>query len=777
MFLPQIKPAIRQLFRLKSHTVIGMAGLAIGLTGVVVIAAWAIQELNYDRFHKDPDLIFMATTNMKTNDGSTIILAETPSALAAELKSSIPEIEQSSHFTYLYGKREIEYMNNKFVKTGVAADPKMLELLNFPLLKGNVADLEQPNSIYLTEEFAGDLFGDEDPIEKNIKYQDEILTVKGIIKNLPENSSLKFNFIVSYQTEAEKDLTWSQFSDATFIRIAKKSDFEKIDLLARDLWTSNVKYDQFSLGFLPIKDFRYNRKFDAFNSEHGNKLKLYSFMGIALLILILASLNYANLVTAQTVKRTNEVNIKKINGAGFNNILQEFLVESALNLVVTVTAAIFFSAVFIRLVQYILDIHISRQYLITAFILGSLAATMIVGLISGLYPAVITGLKIPTISGQSNNSSFRQGNIRNAFILSQFILSISLTIVCLVIIRQTKFLNSYELGYDTQNIVQVYIPPEGTKHLETIRTNLLSLPDIEEVSFSRASIINLGTFFATDKWKWEGVSEENTTSVHELPIDFAYLDVFGINMLEGQNFSSSDNNQNKVIINQEFAKLLGKGSPIGEILRQDENSYEIIGVVQNFHFQNLSNSVQPLIFTYSNSQNRMFVKVSSNINDAFSEIEKEYNQYYKVPISSSFAEDELNQLYENEHKISLGIIAFSIISIFLSCIGLIGMVAFHNEMKMKEIGVRKVCGASIAEVVIMLNQQILRWFVLSFIFSSLFSWYIMTRWLENFAYKAPLSWWIFLSGGIMVMAIVVLSLTHLSLTAAKRNPVVSLKHQ
>ena len=777
MFLPQIKPAIRQLFRLKSHTVIGMAGLAIGLTGVIVIAAWAIQELNYDRFHKDPDLIFMATTNMKTNDGSTIILAETPSALAAELKSSIPEIEQSSHFTYIYGKREIEYMNNKFVKTGVAADPKMLELLNFPLLKGNVADLEQPNSIYLTEEFAGSLFGDEDPIEKNIKYQDEILTVKGIIKNLPENSSLKFNFIVSYQTEAEKDLTWSQFSDATFIRIAKKSDFEKIDLLARDLWTSNVKYDQFSLGFLPIKDFRYNRTFDAFNSEHGNKLKLYLFMGIALLILILASLNYANLVTAQSVKRTNEVNIKKINGAGFNNILQEFLVESALNFVVTVTAVIIFSAVFIRLVQYVLDIHILRQYLITAFILGSLVATMIVGLISGLYPAVITGSKIPTISGQSNNSSFRQGNIRNAFILSQFILSISLTIVCLVIIRQTKFLNSYELGYAPQNIVQVYIPPEGTKHLETIRTNLLSLPDIEEVSFSRASIINLGTFFATDKWKWEGVSEENTTSVHELPVDFAYLDVFGINMLEGQNFSSSDNNQNKVIINQEFAKLLGKGSPIGEILKQDENSYEIIGVVQNFHFQSLSNSVQPLVFTYSNSQNRMFVKVSSNINDAFREIEKEYNQFYKVPISYSFAEDELNQLYENEHKISLGIIAFSIISIFLSCIGLIGMVSFHNEIKMKEIGVRKVCGANIYEIVILLNKQIIRWFTLSFILSCIISWYLSSRWLENFAYKTPLSWWIFLSGGIIVLIIAVVSITHLSLKAAKTDPVISLKYQ
>jgi putative ABC transport system permease protein len=777
MLLPQIKTAIRRLFRLKSHTVIGLAGLAIGLTSVIVIAAWAIQELSYDRFHKDPDLIFMATTKMKTNDGSTITIAETPSALANELKSSIPGIEQSCHFTFLYGKRVLAYRNNKFEKIGVAADQKMLELLNFPLLKGNVVDLNRPNSILLTEELAGNLFGDEDALEKNIVYQDILLTVKGIIKNLPENSSLKFDFIVSYQTEAGKDLTWSQFSDATFIRIAQKSDFEKIDLLAHDLWTKNVKYDLFSLSFLPITDFRYNRTFDAFGAEHGNKLKLHSFMGIALLILILASLNYANLITAQSVKRTSEINIKKINGAGFKNILQQFLVESALNLLATVAVAIIFSAVFLRLIQYLLDIHISRHYLAMAFILGSLFLAMIVGLISGLYPAVITSLRTPTFSGQRTTTNFRQGKIRNTFILSQFLLSISLTIVCLVIIRQTKYLNSYELGYNPKHIVQVYLPPEGAKHFETIRTNLLSLPDIKEVSFSRSSIVNLGTFFATDKWKWDGLSKDNATLVHELPIDFAYLDVYGITIVEGQNFSSSHNNLGQVIINEEFAKLLGKSNTVGKILRKGENSFEIIGVVQNFHFQSLSNIVQPLVFTRSDSQNRMYIKVSSNFNGAFGEIENIYNQFFKVPISYSFAEDELSKLYENEHKISIGILVFSIISILLSCIGLIGMVSFHNEFKMKEIGVRKVCGANIFEIVILLNKQIFRWFTLSFVLSCVISWYLSSRWLENFAYKAPLSWWVFLSGGMIVLIIVVASITHMSIKAAKTNPVISLKYE
>jgi len=715
---------------------------------------------------------------MKTNNGDIVTLAETPSALAQELKNKIPAIEQSCHFTYLYGKREIKSGNNNFAEIGVAADAKMLEILNFPLLEGNIDYLDHPNSIFLTEKLAQKLFPNETSIEKTVEYQNnQVLTVKGIIKNIPENSSIKFDFIVSYQTEIGNNLTWSEFSDATLIKISPDADIAKTKQMTISIWRDNVKYEQYSINIIPITKFRYDGNFEAFNAEHGNYLKLYLFIGIALLILILASLNYANLMSAYSIKRTGEVSVRKINGASFYNILKAFLVESIINSIIVSVMAILFSTFLIRLFQFILDINISSKYLITSYIAGCVVSLMIVGITSGLYPAIITSSYLPFSKNQSNNSFLKGIKLKNAFILSQFILSITLTITCLVIVRQTNYLNKFDVGYNPQNIVQVYMPPEGANNFETIRNNLLSNPNIRQVSFSRASIVNLGSFFVTDKWKWEGSEGDNSTSIHRLEVDYAYLDVFQIPFLEGQNFSNTEINTEKVIINEKFANLLDEGSPIGKILWQGENKYEIIGVVKDFHFQNLSNNIQPLLFTYSNKQNRMFVKVAYDINEGIDAVKKLYGQFYHQPFNYSLVEDNLKEMYINENKISLGIIVFAILSIVLSCIGLIGMVRFSNEIKMKEIGVRKVYGAKIAEIVVLINKEIIKWFVIGFIISCCLSWYLMTKWLENFASKAPLTWWIFLSGAVLVLLIIVLTLTQLTIKAAKTNPVDSLKYE
>lgn len=778
MFIYNIRTALRNIFRLKNHTVIGLTGLAIGFACVFVITAWTIQELNYDRFHTHSKCIYMATTEMKTNNGDIITLAETPSALAQGLKNKIPAIEQSFHFTYLYGKREIKSENNSFEETGIAADSKMLEVLNFPLLEGSADYLERPNSILLTEQLAKKLFPNDTPVGKTLEYKNnKTLTVRGVIKNIPENSSLKFSFIVSYQTEMGNNLTWSQFSDATFIKLAPNTDIANTKKIANSIWTENVKYEQYTMSLIPITNLRYGANFGAFNAEHGNSLKLYSFMGIALLILILASLNYANLVSAYSIKSKDEIRIRKINGASFNNILKKFLTESVINSIIVSVAAVILSAFFIRLFQFLLDINISSKYLIISYIAGAVVSLLIVGIISGLYPAIITSSFFPVLKNQNTNSSLYRVKLKNAFILSQFILSITLTITSLIIIRQTNYLKKFDVGYNPQNIIQIYMPPEGAKKFETIRTNLLSNPNIEQVSFSRASIVNLGSFFTTNKWKWEGIKGATSTSITRLDIDYAYLDVFQIPLLEGQNFSVSKTNKGKVIVNEKLANLIGAGNPIGKILRQGENRFEIIGLVKDFHFQNISNSIQPLLFTNSDTQHRMYVKIASNTNEGIDAVKKQFIQFYNQPFDYNYIEDSLNELYINENKISLGIVVFAILSIILSCIGLIGLVTFNNELKMKEIGVRKVCGAKITEIIILLNKEIIKWFAFGFIISCLLSWHLMTQWLENFVFKTPLSWWIFLLGAIVVIIIITITLTRLTLKAAKTNPVDSLKYE
>jgi putative ABC transport system permease protein len=778
MFKYNIRTAIKNVFRFKSNTIFSLLGLVIGLASVFVIMAWAIQELQYDRFHKQSESIYMLTTENKDNNGNIITFPETATALAQELKNRIPSIENSFHFSYLYGKKIIENKTNSFEEIGIAADSKMLEVLNFPLLEGSINILDDPNAILITEKLAKKLFPNESPIGKDVIYRkDKTLIVKGIIKDIPENSSIQFSFLVPYQIEMGSP-SWKMISDATFIKLASNASVAKTKQIANNIWKENTTDKQYSINLIPITKLRYGVSFSVFNAEHGNFIKLYSFIGIALLILVLASLNYTNLVSAYSIKRAGEVGIRKVNGASSGNILKYFLTESIIDSIIASILAIILSVLFVHLFEAILEVKIASKYLLISYITGAFGSLIFVGIISGLYPALLTSSILPFSSKYVINKYFRhQKKLRNAFVLSQFILSITLTIACLVIILQTNYLNKFDLGFNTHNIVKIYMPPQGAKNFETIKNNLLSNPNVEHVSFASVSPGNLSSFFSSDNWRWNGLKEGSTASIYRLVVDHSYLDVFQIPLIKGNFFSASKTDNNKVIINEKLAHLLGFSDPIGKILWQSENKFEIIGVVKDFHFQNLSNNIQPLLFAYSDSKNRMYIKLNHNTEQGLNSIKKQFTQFYDQPFSYSFVDDELKGLYVNESKISIGIIVFTILTIILSCIGLIGLVSFNAELKTKEIGIRKVCGAKITEVVVFLNKDIAKWFLVGFIISCCLSRYIMTKWLENFAFKISLTWWIFISGAIIILIITTLTVTWLTWKAARLNPVDTLKYE
>jgi len=321
------------------------------------------------------------------------------------------------------------------------------------------------------------------------------------------------------------------------------------------------------------------------------------------------------------------------------------------------------------------------------------------------------------------------------------------------------------------------MPPQGIKDFETIKNDLLSNPNIEQVSFAGASPVNLSPFFATKNWEWEGLKEGASTSIYRLMVDHAYLDVFQIPLLKGRAFSASKTDKDKVIINEKLAGLLGFNDPVGKIVRQGGNHFEIIGVVKNFHFQSLSNNIQPLLFMYSDKENRMFVKINRNTAQSIDAIKKQFAQFYDQPFSYNFVDDDLKELYINENKISLGMMVFTILAIILSCIGLIGLVTFNTESKTKEVGVRKVCGAKITEIIVLLNENIIKWFLVGFFVSCILSWFLMSKWLENFAFRITLSWWIFILGAFMVLMITALTVSWQTWKAASTNPVDSLKYE
>jgi putative ABC transport system permease protein len=775
-----IRIALRNLFRLKSHTIISLTGLIIGLACVFVISAWTIQELQYDRFHEQSESIYMVTTEIKDNNDNVNSFPETPPPLAEELKENIPAIENSFHFIYLYGGRLIKRGNKSFKETGIAADPILLEILNFKLREGSLTSLGEPNSILLTEKLSQKLFPNEMPVGKNIIYgKDKLLNVRVIINDIPENSSLKFDYIISYQIVSGNPNEWWQLSDATFIKTRLHADINEIKNVAQEVWRKRITDEQYDINFIPITKLRYGAKFDFFNAEHGNYQKLYAFMGIALLILVLACLNYTNLVSAYSIKRANEVSIRKVNGASSNSLLKYFITESSLVSVIAWILAVLLAKIFIHFFQLILNVNISFKYLNFSFCTGFFAALIIVGLISGIYPAIMTSSILPfNTKATCNNNSFRfQGKLKNVFVLSQFILSISLTIACLVIFRQTNYINNFNVGYEKENIIRVELPQEDAKAFQAIKNDFVANSNIEQVCFAGASPVNLPPIFTTENWKWEGLKEGTPTSIYRLYVDHNYLNVFQIPLIEGRFFSSSKTDTDKVVINEKLATLIGSDNPAGKTIRHGDNKFEIIGIVKDFHFQHLTNNIHPLLFMYSDTKNNMFVKINHNSQLALEQIHRQFAKFSDQPFSFRFVNEEYNDLYKNEKKISIAILVFTIMTIILSCIGLIGLVIFNTEIKTKEIGVRKVYGATTNEIILMLNKSILKRFLTGFIISCILSWIVMNKWLENFTFRVTIDWRVFITGGLIIMVIVTFTVSWLTWKAAIKNPMDTLKYE
>ncbi len=332
-------------------------------------------------------------------------------------------------------------------------------------------------------------------------------------------------------------------------------------------------------------------------------------------------------------------------------------------------------------------------------------------------------------------------------------------------------MNNYDVGYDAKNIVLVYLPTDGTTSYQALKNNLLSDPHIEHVSFVGASPVNLPSVFTTEGWEWKGLEPGTATVIYRLFADQNMLDVFDLPLSKGKFFSAAQSDTDKVVINSTLASQLGSEDPLGKIMRCGKHSYEIIGVVKDFHFQHLSNKIQPLLFLYNDTKNRMFVKTNQNREQSLDVIKKEFAAFFDPPFSYFYVEDSLNEMYSNERKISKAILVFTIITILLSSIGLIGLITFNTQSKLKEIGLRKVLGSKIIEIVLMLNKGIMKWFVLAFFFSSIFSWFAMNKWLEGFEYRISMDWWIFALGALIISLITALTISWQSWKAATKNPV------
>jgi len=780
MILHNLKSVLKQIFKFKSHTAFSLLGLVIGLACVFIISAWAIEELYFDRFHHQAEQIYMVTTDIKDNAGSVSRFPETPPPLAAVLKEQVPQIETGFHFLYLYGGRSIETDERSFVEEGIAASPEFLEVLNFRLLSGMAIELEEPNSIFLSQSLADKIFPDGDPLGKELLYKDsQVLLVKGVFKNVPHNSSLQFNFLIPYQIEYGISEEWWQLSDATFIKVSAIADLEKVQSLMNEVWREKITDDHYNIGIIPITDLRYEADFEFFNVEHGHgsRKKLFMFIGVAMLILILACLNYLNLISAYSIKREGEVWLRKVNGASAGNIAGYFITESVIVSIFAWGLATLISMLCLRIFQNLMGIVISPAYFKLTAGIGLLVSIIIVGLASGFYPAIRAGSNALVKSRVSGRPNFLfQRNLRNVFVLSQFVLSIALSISSIIIIRQADFMMDFETGYAKQDIVEFKLSLKDDQFSQDIKNSLENNPNVEGYCFGGASPVSLTFLNTLEKWNWEGLEEGAHTSFYRITVDEEYLKVFQIPLTEGRFFSSLGTDQDRIVINETLAALLGFENPVGQILRRGEDEYEIIGVVRDFNFQHLSSEIRPLLFTYSSANRRLFVKIKSNASETIGQIQEQISEFSDKPANFSFVLEEHDKLYEGEQQILSAVISFTILCIVLSSLGLIALVSYGTATRTKEIAIRKVFGVETRRMMVSLNLSILKLFLPGLLLGGLTAWLIMSEWLKDFVYRRGFEGWVFLLGALIIFVVTLLSVSLQTWKAAKQNPAVALQN-
>ena len=370
-----------------------------------------------------------------------------------------------------------------------------------------------------------------------------------------------------------------------------------------------------------------------------------------------------------------------------------------------------------------------------------------------------------------------QHRLRNAFILSQFILSLILTNSCLVILSQMNFVKSFEPGYSRENIVGVHLPAETNGDIGTIRNALDANTDVEQFSFAGSSPINLHPIFTTENWTWKGLAEGTHTSFYRLNVDAEYISLFEIPLAKGRFFSTAEHRSQKIVINEKLERLLGFEEPVGEQIRQGEEVYEIIGVVKDFHFQHLSQKIRPLMFTCNDSKNNLYMKISPPFERKFEHIYSLLAQFTEQPLTLRFMDEVYNEQYSTERKMVSGIMAFTFLCILLSCLGLIGLVSYSTELRTKEIAIRKVHGSSSYQMMLLLNLSTLRLFTFGLAIAGILTWIIMSRWLGAFEFRVGITWWIYALGGLIIIGVALLSVSAQTLKAARKKPAEALKFE
>ena len=759
---------------------INLAGLTIAMTVFIFISLYVENETSFDAYHPNADRIFRLITSISSSNGQTTDMALANTTFGFILKNECPEIEDIACVDIGYDSK-LEYKNKEFDHIKVRlATPSFFKLFSYPAIKGKKENfLDSPNTIILTKSLADKIFQQEDPMGKSLAIGKENYEVTGIIEDLPANTDLVFSALIPARLTGTEELAdWGEYYVYLMTKTPSTTSLEsKIDKLTDEKYTELLKQmEGFQLmhQLQPLKSIHFNNSLRA-DTPKGNMTMVYVFSIIGFLILSIAAINYVNINIVQLQKRQKEFAVRKINGCNRKWIISHILAESVL----TSMMAAVLSIIMVELLMpqfnhlFVKDFgwNSIQHLLLPLFVLF-----LMFGLISGLYPAY-KSLKAD-VNPVSGFNSFGK-----SLVVFQNIISIVMIIAVLLIGRQVRFMKNHDPGFEKQQLIAISLSdPERLPGEDVIRDEFQKLPEVRALSFGGGGT-NMGQ---SENWM-KSIMVTKDEKGNEIQfvlnqpfVDENYIDVFGIRLIKGRSFSKSmgGDRDHAAIINEAYAHTMGWRDPVGQKVFDDDSDMQvtIIGLVKDFNYEALNNPVEPLMFRILKDYPAfLFLKIEPCHLDLIKE------HWVKiandVPFIFSFIDERMNGLYaKNEREIA--IFSFlSLIAILISCLGLYGLASHFILNRTKEIGIRKVNGAKINEVMLMLNKDFMKWVIIAFVLACPVAWYALQKWLQNFAYKTSLSWWIFALAGLLALIIALLTVSIQSWRAATKNPVEALRYE
>jgi putative ABC transport system permease protein len=798
MFKNFLLVAYRNMIRDKFYSLINITGLTVGILGCLLIALFVSDELQYDQFHENKDRIVRMVMDFKQGENLNHwpVTGTKPGPLFSR---TFPEVQ--SYVRMFLGSRVIGYHEKIFAENRVLyADSTLFRIFTFPLIAGdpNTA-LNSPENIVITRSMAEKYFGTEDPLGKSLRLdgeKDYIIT--GIAENVPDQSQINFDFIIQFNTLVGKDNEeWFPANWYTYLLLENESSIEKVGRKI-DEYMQNLDSEEIGLRtngsatFLlePLTRIHLHSELDAM-VPNGNLTYIYILSAIAILILLVACINYTNLAVAQSSRRQKEMGMRKVLGARQAQLFQSFITEALLLAGVATIAAFVLANQLLPYFNNLSGKNLNQEALIQPAIIVLLVMLwIIVGVFSGFYPALLFS-RLKLILGLRTNTGLKisGGQLGRTLIIFQFVVSIFLIIATLIIQQQRNFIQTKNLGYDKENVLVLPLDRQATPKYTMLKEALKLDPAVRQISAG----YDLPTFirgtngiFATTE-----TGEKNFTS-KAIPVDLDFLETFGIEILAGSDFSEADLSELKAskekedgkaifIINESAVRELGwtPDEAIGKTITCGREGI-VKAVVRNFHIASLHNEITPLvIFLFDEFLNLMFIKIDGkDIPATLARLEDIWKQrVIERPFEYHFLNEDYDKLYQLEMKSARFISTFAGLAIVLACLGLFGLSAFMAVRRTKEIGIRKVLGASVSEITLLLSREFITIVTWAFLIAIPAGWFAASQWLQGFAYRIDMPLWTFGLAGIMALMIALISVSFQSVKAAMANPVNSLRNE